>query len=290
MGWPQRPARAMMRMGGPVAWARGPPGRTGRQGEGTCVANGAYASVNGLRLYYEVHGEGRPLVLLHGGLMTIDLTFGRLLPDLARTHRVIAVELQGHGRTADSRAEIGIDLMAEDVAALLGQVAAGPADLFGHSLGGAVALQTALRHPDAVRRLVLASTSVRPGGSHAETSPGSADFTSPRMPTAADFQAMEATYRELAPDPAHWPAFAAKAAAMVGAFPGWSTAELAGLQAPSLILVGDSDFVRLEHAVEMLSLLPGAQLAVLPGCTHMDVPRRREQVLALVEPFLGKTA
>src|SRR6266704_2334290 len=182
-----------------------------------------YAPVNGLRMYYEVHGTGRPLVLLHGGLMTIALSFGGLRPELAADRQVIATELQGHGRTADIDRDIDLRYLAGDVAALLDHLGIGQADVLGFSLGD-----------------------------------------------------------RLAPDPGHFDAFAAKTSQAAGNLKGWTAGELGRIGAPTLLVFGDHDFIRLEHAVEMQGLIPGAQLAVLPGATHMDVLRRADLIVPLV--------
>ncbi|TMC46401.1 MAG: alpha/beta hydrolase [Chloroflexi bacterium] len=207
-----------------------------------------YASVNGLQLYYETRGSGRPLVLLHGGLMTIDLNFGPLLEPLAATRQVIAVELQGHGHTADTDRAMTIEGLAGDVVALLGHLRIAEADLFG------------------------------PGR---ESVPLGDD----RMPTPADFQAMRDAYNAVAPDPAHFDEFAARTSTMVHQFPGW-TDELRSLQVPTMLIFGDRDFSPLSDVVEVFDLLPNAQLAVLPGTTHVGVTQRHREVLALITPFL----
>jgi pimeloyl-ACP methyl ester carboxylesterase len=245
-----------------------------------------YAPVNGLRMYYEVNGEGRPLVLLHGGLMTIDLSFGGLRPALAADRQVIATELQGHGRTADIDRDIDLRFLAGDVAALLDHLGIGQADVFGFSLGGGVALQLALDHPDRVGRIILASVSYAPDGFHAEISDPAQHATSTRMPTAEDFGQMREAYQRLAPDPGHFDVFAAKTSQAAGNLKGWTAEELGRVGAPTLLVFGDHDFIRLEHAVEMQGLIPGAQLAVLPGTTHMGVLRRADLILPLVRDFL----
>jgi pimeloyl-ACP methyl ester carboxylesterase len=240
----------------------------------------AYAPVNGLQLYYEIHGSGRPLVLLHGGLLTIGLNFGPMLEPLAASRQVIAVELQGHGHTADSGRALTIEALAGDVVALLDQLGIAEADVFGFSLGGLVACAIALGTPARVGKLIVASADPhRPPGRE------SAPLGDDRLPTPADFQAMRDAYDQVAPDPAHFDEFAAKNSALVHEFPGW-TDELGTLQVPTLLLFGDRDFSPLPDVVEMFELLPNAQLAVLPGTTHVGITRRPGEVLALIKPFL----
>jgi len=243
-----------------------------------------YAPINGLSLYYEQHGAGPPLVLLHGGLLTIDLTFGPLIPTLAQRHLVIGLELQGHGRTGDVERPMRLDSLADDVVGLLGHLGIPRADVFGFSLGGMVALTMAMRHPDRVGRLVLASVDAQPGHDEFER-PGDPDVAR-RMPTEADFQAMRDAYARVAPRPDDFERVAEKTSGMVHSFTGWSDTQLGAVRAPALVLVGDTDFVPLEHAVSLYHLLADAQLAVLPATTHMGVTQRPAQVLALVGPFL----
>jgi pimeloyl-ACP methyl ester carboxylesterase len=239
-----------------------------------------YAPVNGLQLYYEIHGSGRPLVLLHGGLMTIDLNFGPLLGPLAASRQVIAVELQGHGRTADTGRPMTIEALAGDVVALLDHLGIAEADMFGFSLGGLVGYAVALGAPARVGKLIAASADPhRPPGR--ESAPPGED----RLPTPADFQAWRDAYEAVAPDPGNFDEFAAKVSALVHEFPGW-TSELRSLQVPALLIFGDRDFSPLPDVVEMFGLLPDAQLAVLPGTTHVGVTRRPGEVLALITPFL----
>ena len=245
-----------------------------------------YAPVNGLRMYYEVHGTGLPLVLLHGGLMTIDLSFGDIWPELATDRQVIATELQGHGRTADIDRDIELRYLAGDVAALLDHLGIGQADVLGFSLGGGVALQLALDQPDRVGRVILASVSYAGDGFHAEISDPAQHATSTRMPTAEDFRQMRDAYARLAPDPGHFDVFAAKTSQAAGSLEGWTAEELGRIAAPVLLVFGDHDFIRLEHAVEMHGLIPGAQLAVLPGATHMGVLRRTDLIVPMVRDFL----
>jgi pimeloyl-ACP methyl ester carboxylesterase len=248
-----------------------------------------YAPVNGLRMYYEVHGEdgdARPLVLLHGGLLTIDLSFGAVLPELAAGRQVIAAELQGHGRTADIERDIDLGFMASDVAGLLDHLGVGQADVLGFSLGAGVALQLTVDYPGRVGRLIAASAGYASDGFHPEISNPALHATSTRMPTAEDFGQMREAYERVAPDPGHFEAFAAKASQAANNLKGWTAAELGGITAPTLLVFGDHDFIRLEHAVQMHELIPGSQLAVLPGTTHMGVLRRADLIVPLVTGFL----
>ena len=173
-----------------------------------------------------------------------------------------------------------IEALARDVVALLDQLEIAEADLFGFSLGGLVAYAVALGAPARVGRLIVASADAhRPPGRE------SAPLDDDRMPTQADFQAMRDAYNAVAPDPAHFDEFAAKNSALVHEFPGW-TDELRSLRAPTLLIFGDRDFSPLADVVELFGLLPNAQLAVLPGTTHMGVTRRTDALLALITPFL----
>jgi len=237
-----------------------------------------YADVNGLHLYYEEHGEGPPLVLLHGGLMTIELNFRVALPVLAEHHRVIAVELQGHGRTADVDRAPTFPNFAADVVALLDHLGLARADVVGFSLGGLTAYEMAISYPERIRRAVVASAD------HRNDRAGEADPT--RLPTQHDFQAMRDAYSAKAPDPNAFDTVAEKTSGLVQSFTGWTDDQLRGVLMPVLILVGDTDFILVENAVEAMRLLPQGQLAVLPGTTHMDLTR--STLLApVIEAFLA---
>jgi len=252
--------------------------------------NTGYAAVNGLKMYYEVHGDGTagqpPLVLLHGGVLTIELSFGAVLPALAGGRQVIVTELQGHGRTADIDRDMSMTAFAGDVAGLLGHLGVPQADVLGFSLGAGVALQLALDYPELVGRLIAASVGYSPDGTHAEISDPARWATSTRMPTAGDFEQMREAYQRVAPDPGHFEAFRARTGQAAGSM-SWTAAELGQISAPTLLIFGDHDFIRLEHAVEMSGLIPGAQLAVLPGATHMGVLRRPDLMIPLIQGFLG---
>lgn len=261
--------------------------------ETTTIAGGRYAAVNGLNMYYEVHGAGQPLVLLHGGFMTIE-ALGPLLPSLAQTRRVIAVELEGHGRTADLDRPLSPEQMAEDVAGLLRQLGIAQTDVFGFSLGGQTALRLAMRHPDLVRKLVLASTTYGNDGFY----PSVVASWPGMSPEVLAGTPMEQAYARTAPNPEHWPVFVDKMKHALMDFEGWPAADVQSITAPTLLLLGDADVVRPEYAVEMFRLLGGAredggvggvpqsQLAVLPGTTHFSMLYRTDLLLPIVTPFL----
>ncbi len=247
---------------------------------------GAYAPVNGIDLYYEVHGAdhpGPPLIMLHGGVLTFHLSFDSLLPALAAERQVIGVELQGHGHTADSDRPFSIRQCADDVLALLDQLGIEQADFFGYSLGGLVSTDLATRHPERAGHVVLAAAHFRPDAYYPEiTAP---ERNSPRLPTEDDFAAMKQAYDEVAPNRDDFFPFVEKIQPAVHAFEPWTSDELARMTMPVLIIIGDTDFIRLEHAVEMKQLLPNAQLAILPDTLHMHVIRP-DLVLPMVTAFL----
>jgi pimeloyl-ACP methyl ester carboxylesterase len=261
------------------------------------ATKGDYAEVNGLRMYYEVHGEGRPLVLLHGAYMTVD-AMGSILLGLAESRRVIVPEMQGHGHTADIDRPITYEGMADGVAALLRHLEIDEADTFGYSMGGGVALQLAIRHPGSVRRLVVASASYTSDGMQPELHEMIPSIT-PEMFAGSQ---MEAAYQEVAPNPADFPTLVEKLKRLDMTPFAWPAKDIRGIEAPTMIVVGDADVVRLEHAVELFRLLGGGamgdlsgfsghQLAVLPGTAHFIPPGsgvldRAEWLLAMVPRFL----
>lgn len=257
-------------------------------------AHSGYAAVNGLNLYYEIHGAGRPLVLLHGGFGTIGM-FGELLPALAERQQVVGVELQGHGHTADIDRPLRLELMADDVAALLEHLDLETADILGYSMGGGVALQTAIRHPEVVRRMVIVSTPCRSAGWNPEIVASSGSMNGDAA-EAMKGTPMYKAYRASAPRPQDWPVLVGKMGELMSGDYDW-TEDFAAIEAPTLIVVGDADFVRLEHAVEMYTLLGGgkadvqgnmpvSQLAILPGTNHYTSFARADLLLPIMMPFL----
>ncbi len=243
--------------------------------------------IDGVPIWYEVFGDadGPPLVALHGGMGTFERTFGEVLPWLTQRRRIIGVELQGHGHTPDTGRAMSIDRFADDVAELIDRRAGGgPVDVWGFSLGALTATSLALRHPAKIRRLVLAASHIRPDGYHPEIM--APDQDDPRLPTEAEFALWQADYAAVAPDPGGFFAFLERMQPVVHDFAGWTAAEIRNIAAPTLLVIGDRDFVRLDHAAEMLDLFPDARLAVLPGTRHTEVMHREAMLRAIVEPFL----
>ncbi len=245
--------------------------------------------IDGVPIWYQEHGDpnGPPLVALHGGILTFERSFGEVLPWLTRRRRVIGVELQGHGHTPDTGRPMSIERFADDVAELVDRVVgAGPADLWGFSLGALTATGVAVRHPSKVRRLVLAAVNIRPDGYHPEiTAPEQDD---PRLPMEQEFAAWQAAYEAVAPNPKDFFPFLERMQPVVHDFAGWTADEIRSITAPTFLVIGDRDFVRLDHAAEMLDLFPDCRLAVLPGTRHTEVMQRAAELRGLVGPFLSR--
>ena len=245
---------------------------------------GAYADVNGINLYYETHGEGRPMILLHGGLVWGEM-FGPILPALAENHRVIAVDLQGHGRTADIDRPLDIRLMADDIAALIDHLGLDRPDVVGYSLGGGVAFFTAVNHPEKVGKLVMASANIRRDAIPAEMLAQQGQVSA----AAAEFMKdtpMYELYQRVAPRPEDFGRLLDKVGeAMARDFD--FSEEVRGLKVPTLIVAADADMAPPSHFVEVFKLLDGGlrdggwmgegrpkgghALAILPGLTHYNL-------------------
>jgi len=264
---------------------------------GTTSTVGSYADVNGITLYYETHGTGRPLILLHGGLGAIEM-FGPNLAALAQGRQVIGVDLQGHGRTADIDRPLTTELMADDIAALITHLKLDRPDLMGYSLGGGVAVLTAIRHPELVGRLVMVSTPIRRNAFYPEI------LAQQGQVTAGAAEAMKQTpmyqlYASIAPRPEDWARLLGKIGeSMKNDFD--FSKEIAGLTATTLVVAADADIFPPAHAVEVFGLLgggtrdggwdgsgrPKARLAILPGLTHytiFDAPALASTVISFLD-------
>lgn len=248
-----------------------------------------HETIDGVPIWYEAHGaaDGPPLVALHGGILTFEGSFGDVLPWLTSSRRVIGVELQGHGHTPDTGRAMSFERFADDVAALVDRAAGGgPVDVWGFSLGALTATSLALRHPAKVRRLVLAASHIRPDGYHPEiTAPEQDD---PRLPTEDEFARWRSDYEAVAPNPDDFLPFLERLQPVVHGFAGWTADEIRSVTAPVFLVTGDRDFVRLDHAAEMLDLFPDCRLAVLPATRHTEVMQRTDALRALVQPFLAE--
>src|ERR671918_1367113 len=253
-----------------------------------------YAPVNGLQMYYEIHGSGgTPLLLLHGGLFNIDLQFGEVLPALAQTRQVIATDFQAHGRTGDIDRPLTTADLASDVVGLLEHLGTRQVDVFGFSVGGAVALYLAIKHPQLLRKLIVSSVSFHPDGDRPENAAAVGEMTVDMIAGTP----MEQDYLAKSPNPDKLQDLLDKLGTYDQGFTGWSDDEIREIAAPTLITVGDCDAVTLEHAVRFLQLrggdvngdfvgVPASQLAVFPGTTHFFGMARTALVLDVVTTFL----
>jgi pimeloyl-ACP methyl ester carboxylesterase len=243
-----------------------------------------YAPVNGLKMYYEIEGVGDPLVYIPPALGVAGVN---AVPALARTHSIITVDLQGHGRTADiPERPITLEQNAKDVIGLLKSLGISRADFLGESYGGATAIMIALRSPELVRRVATFGATFGPP--EAAHNLEMARFDRPPTADSRSFQFQRENYRKVAPNPDHWPKFWGKVSGIQ--WKGFSREELASVNVPVLIVLGDHDFVRLEHAIEAFRLLRKAELAVIPDASHFALSSEQERVLPVVERFLKKPA
>ncbi|HET9439024.1 MAG TPA: alpha/beta hydrolase [Longimicrobiales bacterium] len=259
-------------------------------------ATGQRVNVNGMRMYYEVSGAGEPLIVLHGAYMNIS-SMGDIIPRLAKTHKVYAIEMQGHGRTTDIARPITYSNLADDVAAFMDAVRIEKADVFGYSMGAAVGLQLAIRHPAKVKKLAAASVAYDAEGWQSAFK----DFI-PQM-TVEMFLAMPFAqeYRKLAPNPDGFPELVRKLIALEKEPMAWAE-DVKRLKTPVLIITGDADVATLEHSVAMFRLLgggvmgdmgkplPESRLAVMPATSHTAVITQVDLLYGFIEPFLkGQT-
>ncbi|WP_309083192.1 alpha/beta hydrolase [Chelativorans sp.] len=257
---------------------------------------GQRVEVNGMQMYYEVSGEGDPLIVLHGAYMNIP-TMGEIIPRLAENHKVYALELQGHGRTTDIDRPITYPNLADDVAVFMDKVGLEKADVFGYSMGAAAGLQLAIRHPEKVNKLVAASVAYDVEGWQPDFKAFIPQMNVEmflNMPFAED-------YKKLAPDPDGFPALVEKLIQLEKEPMAWGE-DVKALKTPVLIIAGDADVATLEHNVAMFRLLggggmgdmgkplPASRLAVLPATSHTAVIGQTDLLVGLIEPFLkGET-
>ncbi|HST05444.1 MAG TPA: alpha/beta hydrolase [Chloroflexia bacterium] len=258
---------------------------------------GNYAHVNGLNMYYEIHGQGQPLVLIHGAFSAIGSSFGAMLPGLAKDRQVIGVDLQAHGHTADIDRPLTLEQMADDIAALLQQLNIKSADVFGYSLGAGVGVHMVLRRPELVRKLVLASITYNKAGFY----PGFLDGMGNLSPDMMVGSPWHEEYMRIAPHPEDFPKLFSKVMHLNMNIPDLSSEAIRSIKAPTMIIAGDSDIVQPEHAVEMFRLLgggvigdlvglPKSRLAILPGTTHSTMVTRGDWLVPMITEFLDAPA
>jgi pimeloyl-ACP methyl ester carboxylesterase len=253
-----------------------------KERNGRTKETGGYAPVNGLKMYYEIEGTGDPLVC-------IPPAFGyagvNAYPALAQNHTVITVDLQGNGRTADiPERPLSIEQYARDVVGLLKYLGISKADFFGESYGGNTAAMIAIRYPELVDRVVTYAATFGPP--QVALNPRTTHFDHPPTADSRNIQFQRENYRKVAPDPNYWSTIFDKLGSIQ--WQGFSTQELASIKALILILLGDHDFVRLEHAVETVKLIPNAELAVIPSASHFALFSEQERVIPIVKHFLEK--
>lgn len=255
-------------------------------------AESGYADVNGLKMYYEVYGSGKPIVLIHGSFMTIPLNWSNFIPQLSKNRKVIVAEMQGHGRTRDIAREFSYEGMADDVSGLLNHLKIDSADILGYSMGGGVAFQFAVRHPEQLRRLVVLSGTYTHDGWWPEVEAMYSTFTADMFKGSP----IQKQYDSLGNDPARFPDYVKKVISIDLKPYNWSK-DVKKIQAPIFMVIGDADGVRYEHALELfrakgggkmgdLSGLPKARLAILPGTTHIGMTKRTEWLIPMITDFL----
>lgn len=256
---------------------------------------GNYVDVNGLKMYYEVYGEGRPLLLLPGVLSGISTAFGKLIPLLSTDRRVIAVEFQGYGHTADiPERPLSYEQLTADVIEMLRILDISQTDIFGYSTGAGVALQVAIHRPDLVRKLILASVSYNSTGRHPDLN---TLFNPEFMEQALKDSPYEAEYLNTAPRPEEWSNQLAKVRIFEQEVQNWAEGEIRNVKAPTLIIAGDADIVLPEHVLSLYKLLgggslgelsmPTSQLAILPGTMHTALTQKIDLLMVMIPDFLN---
>jgi len=252
-----------------------------------------YAPVNGLNMYYEVHGSGEPVVLLHGAFMTIPSNSAGWIDELSKSRKVIAIEMQGHGRTADIPREPTSENFADDVAALLEYLKIPRADLIGYSMGGRVAMEVAVRHPNQVRRVVVMSSTFRRDGMTQE----GLDALTHLTPEVLKGSPLETEYKRLSPTPDGFPNLVTRMIAVASKEKDLTADQIKSTTAPMFFIFGDADGIRLEHVAEMFHLKGGgihgdlrprsaSRLAILPNTTHVTLMQRMSIIVPMVNDFL----
>lgn len=255
-------------------------------------AESGYADVNGLKMYYEVYGTGKPIVLLHGSFMNIPLNWSDIIPLFAKDRKVIVAEMQGHGRTKDISREFSYEGMADDVSGLLKHLKIDSADILGYSMGGGVAFQFAVRHPEQLRRLVVLSGTYAHDGWWPDVEAMFATMNADMFKGSP----IQKQYDSLGNDPARFPEFVKKVMSIDLKPYDWSK-EVKNIKAPIFMAVGDADGVRYEHALELFRAkgggkmgdihgMPASRLAIIPGTTHVGMMYQTDLLIPMITDFL----
>ena len=257
------------------------------------LKSSGYAPVNGVKIYYEIYGEGRPLILLHGAYMTIDLNWSQLIPELSKTRKVIALEMQGHGRTADTDRPLSFPALASDVAGVLKYLNIDSADILGYSFGGTIAYQFAIQNPQLVRKLIIISSTYKSEGWQPEVR----NIFKTMQPAFLDNTPLKTEYVRVAPDTAHWHAFLNKMIEFTNKGYDLGDENIKSIKAPVLLICGDNDGIDKTILMNTYQLLggcviadmagvPKSQLAIIPGKGHVSLMMDTGTILSMVNSFL----
>ena len=253
--------------------------------------NSGYSDVNGLAMYYEIYGDGKPLVLIHGGGSTIQASFGRIIPQLSRKRKIIGVELQAHGRTNNRDTDLSFEQDADDISTLLKNLQITKTDIFGFSNGGSTAMQMAIRHPEMVDRMIVGSAFYKRSGVPREFWDFMNQATIDQMP-----QQFKDTYTKIAPVPGNLQSMHDKCVKRMMEFKDWTDDMIKSIKAPALLIIGDADMVTPEHAVELYRIIPDCRLAIIPGghgeyigeiTTLKDINEDKAIAVPIIEEFLS---
>jgi pimeloyl-ACP methyl ester carboxylesterase len=261
--------------------------------KGTSVKTG-YVPVNGLEMYYEIHGAGEPIILLHGAYMTIGLNWAQLIPELSKSRKVIAVELQGHGRTGDIARPFSYAALASDITELMRHLNLKQADILGYSFGGTIALQLAITNPELINKLIIISTVFRYDGWLQEAR----EIFKTIKPEMFENTPLKTEYERIAPDANNWSKFVTKLAAFDREDFNLGEENLKSIKSPILFIMGDNDGVDLHHKATLYQLcggnvfgdlagLPTSRLAILPGATHVGIMMETEKLMTFIQAFLS---